>query len=702
NQLNQVQAQQTLGYYQQARNTLDLLEQRLPQQDVSLQIRGYQKLGYTYRLMGDLVTAQNYLQTALRLLQQQNMNAGPVLLELGNVMQAQGDLMPAIALYQDVIDHADTAATRVKARLNQLKVLSRTDPAAARSKMTTLPADIAGMPQGRSQIYAYIHAAQSLLQLGKPADVESAAGLLAQAIQLSLELQDSRATAYAKGYLGHVYEIAQQWSDAEALTEDALTLAQAINATDIVYQWQWQLGRVLKQQGQQGMALQSYRAAFSTLRSLRQNLVGIQQDLQFSFRDSVEPVYREFVDLLLQPSGAIAARQKSVAMSAQSLIEPSQTNQNQSDQQSRLQEAREVIEALQVAELDNFFRTACLEAQQVALEEVEQTAAAVIYPIILPDRLEIVVSLPGQPMLQYTSAISQGVLEQTLIDWRHNLEKPFTTPEGKILGQQLYGWLIQPLQAALAEADVQTLTFVLDGALRNAPMAALYDGDRYLIEQYAVALAPGLQLLGPRPLQATNVAALLAGLTEPRHGFSALLNVEDELETVANLVDSRLLLDVAFTTDSLIVQVNENRPIIHLATHGQFSSIAAETFILAWDRPIPVNELSALLKTGDLNRTEPIELLILSACETATGDRRAALGLAGVALQSGTRSTLASLWNLDDVSGAVFIQQFYRSLAQPQTTKAVALQQAQLALLQDANYRHPTYWAAYVLVGNWL
>ncbi|MEL6130685.1 MAG: CHAT domain-containing protein, partial [Cyanobacteria bacterium J06628_4] len=351
---------------------------------------------------------------------------------------------------------------------------------------------------------------------------------------------------------------------------------------------------------------------------------------------------------------------------------------------------------------DNFFRTACLEAQQVALEEVEQTAAAVIYPIILPDRLEIVVSLPGQPMLQYTSAISQGVLEQTLIDWRHNLEKPFTTPEGKILGQQLYGWLIQPLQAALAEADVQTLTFVLDGALRNAPMAALYDGDRYLIEQYAVALAPGLQLLGPRPLQATNVAALLAGLTEPRHGFSALLNVEDELETVANLVDSRLLLDVAFTTDSLIVQVNENRPIIHLATHGQFSSIAAETFILAWDRPIPVNELSALLKTGDLNRTEPIELLILSACETATGDRRAALGLAGVALQSGTRSTLASLWNLDDVSGAVFIQQFYRSLAQPQTTKAVALQQAQLALLQDANYRHPTYWAAYVLVGNWL
>ena len=145
-----------------------------------------------------------------------------------------------------------------------------------------------------------------------------------------------------------------------------------------------------------------------------------------------------------------------------------------------------------------------------------------------------------------------------------------------------------------------------------------------------------------------------------------------------------------------------NRPIVHLATHGQFSSSADDTFILAWDRPILVNELSSILRTGDLNRPDPIELLILSACETASGDKRAALGLAGVALQSGTRSTLASLWNLNDESGAVFVTQFYKAFAQPNITKAKALQQAQLSLLQDRNYRHPTYWSAYVLLGNWL
>ncbi|NEQ30889.1 MAG: CHAT domain-containing protein, partial [Leptolyngbya sp. SIO4C5] len=294
-------------------------------------------------------------------------------------------------------------------------------------------------------------------------------------------------------------------------------------------------------------------------------------------------------------------------------------------------------------------------------------------------------------------------LEQTLLEWRQQLEKPFTSPEGKALGQQLYGWLMQPLQAALAEAQSQTLIFVLDGALRNVPMAALYNGERYLIEDYAIALSPGLQLLGPRPLQSTQVAALLGGLTEPRHGFSALSNVDDEIQTIQALLDSRVLLNQGFTTTALAQQVMSTElPVVHLATHGQFSSNLEDTFIVAWDRPISVDELSRLLRTGDQNRLEPIELLVLSACETATGDSRAALGLAGISLQAGARSTLASLWNLDDASGAHFASRFYPALAQPQTTKAEALRQAQRSLLGNPNYRHPSYWAAYVLVGNWL
>lgn len=319
------------------------------------------------------------------------------------------------------------------------------------------------------------------------------------------------------------------------------------------------------------------------------------------------------------------------------------------------------------------------------------------------DRIETIFSLPGKPLQQFTVPIDQAELEQKLVSWRQSIEKPFTTPEGKALGQELYSWIIKPMQPALTAADIHTLVFVLDGALRNVPMAALYDGDRYLIEQYAVALAPGLRLLGPRSLKETNETALLAGLSESRHGFSPLLNVTNELQTVQTLVDSSLLLNEAFTTERLTQQVAQSdRPIVHLATHGQFGSTAEDTFILAWDRPIPVNELSALLKARDTSRVDPIELLVLSACETASGDSRAALGLAGVALQSGTRSTLASLWNINDASGAAFIQAFYQAIAPANTSKADALRSAQLALLKDPNYRHPIYWAAYVLVGNWL
>ncbi|MEO1620124.1 MAG: CHAT domain-containing protein, partial [Cyanobacteria bacterium J06632_3] len=717
NLLNQVQAQQSLGYYHQVARNLQVLEQGLPRQALPLQIQGYQKLGEAYRLIGNVSASEKHLQTAFGLAQQQQTSTASILLSLGNTAQAKNEIVQALDFYRRAIEQSaieqsaiersaiersgqfsnpvDATTVRLKAQLNQLQILAETSPDEARWLVFRLDNDLASMRSGRAQVYAYIHGAQSLLTLADDEPLQLAVRWLAQAVQQAVVLQDSRAEAYARGYLGQVYERSHQWQDAQKLTEEGLAIARSIGAADIIYQWQWQLGRLLKQQNEKEAALVAYRSAYETLQSINQDLVATHQTLQFSFRDSVEPVYRELVDLLLTSD---VSRKTPEQLSYNKASDDKIDND-----QLRLQEARSVMESLQVAELDNFFRTACLDAQQVALEDVEETEAAIVYPIILSDRLVLLVSLPGQPLQQFTTTVSDSALRQTLLDWRVALEKPFTAPEGKALGEKLYGWIVGPMADELATSEVKTLTFVLEGALRNAPMAALYHDGHYLIQDYAVALSPGLQLLGPRALQEIDPAVILAGLTEARHGFSELENVAAELETVNRLVPSRLLIDEAFTTDSLIAEVTRsNRPIVHLATHGQFSSEADKTFILAWDRPILVSELSELLKTGDLNREDPIELLILSACETANGDSRAALGLAGVALESGTRATLASLWSLDDASGAVFIDAFYQALAQPEMTKAEALRQAQLALLQDANYRHPTYWAAYVLVGNWL
>jgi CHAT domain-containing protein len=160
------------------------------------------------------------------------------------------------------------------------------------------------------------------------------------------------------------------------------------------------------------------------LQSVRADLVAAGADAEFSFREQVEPVYRELVDLLLQPTAT--------------------------DRQTNLNQARAVIESLRLAELDNFFRTACLEGQSVAIDAVvQQTDAAIIYPIILKNRLEVIVSLPGQPLQSYTTAIPQQQVEATLERLRQELEKPLTTSASKQLGQQVYSWLIRPVEAQL-------------------------------------------------------------------------------------------------------------------------------------------------------------------------------------------------------------------------------------------------------------
>ena len=174
-------------------------------------------------------------------------------------------------------------------------------------------------------------------------------------------------------------------------------------------------------------------------------------------------------------------------------------------------------------------------------------------------------------------------------------------------------------------------------------------------------------------------------------------------EEIARIFSSEVILDQDFTRSRLKKEIEVAAfPIVHLATHGQFSSQANDTFLLTWDERINVKNLDQLLRGGESQNLSPIELLILSACQTAAGDKRAVLGLAGVALRSGARSTLATLWAVQDLSTANLMSQFYEFLKNPEISKAEALRQAQLSLLRSPQYNHPFYWAPFVLVGNWL
>lgn len=683
--INRAQAQQVLGLYLQSRKTLKLVVADLDQQaDPEIRATGYRSLGNVLRLVGDLKEADKYLKksldnaTTLDSPQEVSMTQ----LSLGNTARARKEYGQAQTYYQQAAQ-TSIPSTQLQAQLNLLSVLIETqDWTTAQQLWPPLRTQLAEQPASRRNIYSQVNLVKSLVKLhqqspNRTPSIPDIATITAEAVQQANRIDDQRARAYALGNLGHLYELDQQWRDAQKLTEQALIIAQANNASEISYQWQWQLGRILKAQSDITHATSAYKGAFQTLEHLRKDLVATNPEAQFSFRDSVEPVYRELVDLLLQDGN------------------PSQDN---------LKQAREVMESLQLTELDNFFRSACLDGQIISIEEIDQQSAAIVYPILLRDRIELITSLPRQQGLRHqTIPVPIDQVEQTITQFRDYIEKPFTTPESKEIGKTLYSWLIQPLKADLDRSRADTLVFVLDGALRNLPLAALYDGQNYLIQDYAVALAPGMQLINTQPIQNRNLQVIAAGISEEVPPFPALKFVKKELDKISQLVPSEVLLDQGFTSLTLREQIQAlPYPIVHLATHGEFSSEAEDTFILAWDKQINVNELNELLRSSEQVRREPIELLVLSACETAAGDQRAALGLAGVAVQAGARSTLASLWSLDDESTATFIGKFYDQLIDQKMPKAKALQQAQIALLDDRDFRHPAHWSAFVLVGNWL
>jgi CHAT domain-containing protein len=688
-QINQAQALQATGFYRRALDELTAATTTLqPQPDSLIKTVGLRSLGDAFQLVGNLEQAQQTLQQSLVLAQRlaSPMDIAATYFSLGNVARAQQQTDAALEFYQQAIARSPTPLLQVQAHLNRLSLLAgKQQTAQVTAQLPQIQSQLETLPASRATVYARINLAQTLITLQPERFSKLAAQNLAIAIQQARSLGDHRAEAYALGSLGGLYERTQQWSTAQALTEQALLLAQSLNAPDISYRWQWQLGRLLKQQNQTPRAIVAYEAAVESLKALRSDLVSVNRDIQFNFRDSVEPVYRETVELLLRS-------------------QPAQPDE------STLDKARRLIESLQLAELDNFFREACLNAQSVLLDQVvdrDNPTAAILYPIILDNQLDVILKVPNQPLKYHSIRQSRREVERVLTQLRETIEEPDTIQETRALANQVYTWLIQPIATTLRQSQVNTLVFVLDGQLRNIPMASLYDGQQYLIEQYAIALSPSLQLFAPQPIAQSKLNALTAGLTDPPPGFgqfAPLPEVKSELNLIQSAgVETTQLINETFTSQALEQEINAAPyQVVHLATHGQFSSEAKNTFILAADGPINVSQLDSLLRKRGQSQAEAVELLVLSACQTASGDNRATLGLAGVAIRAGARSTLASLWYIDDRSTALFIGEFYRQLATATVTKAEALRRAQVALLNDPNYNRPGYWAPYVLVGNWL
>ncbi|NEQ49748.1 MAG: CHAT domain-containing protein [Leptolyngbya sp. SIO3F4] len=299
--------------------------------------------------------------------------------------------------------------------------------------------------------------------------------------------------------------------------------------------------------------------------------------------------------------------------------------------------------------------------------------------------------------------------------------------------QQLYGWLINPLVRDLERNNIDNLVFIMDQGLRATPLAALHNGKNFLVENYSLGLMPSLNLTDTRYQNIQDSLVLPAGMSNfPDQNLDDLPAVPFEIDSVINnwFGSSTPLLEEAATTNNIRNSRNAAPTgIVHLATHARFNrSSPDKSYIQLWDRKL---RLSEVRKMG---WHDPVlELLILSACETASDSYEAELGFAGFASQAGVKSTLASLWNVSDVGTAALMIEFYtqlRSIDVP--IKAEALQEAQVAMLNGEvflkadtlywsggdvalpdsihtvfhreetvpNLSHPFYWSGFTLVGS--
>ena len=508
-----------------------------------------------------------------------------------------------------------------------------------------------------------------------------AAQILEEAGTVAKSVGDARAASYAFGHRGHLYELDRRYDETLFLTRLAIGYAQQVHAPESLYQWEWQLGRVLRDQDKIDQAILSYQRAADLVQTLRPEMATSTALSTASFREASGRLYFELADVLLRRSSSTTTPQEA---------------------QPYLLKAREAIELFKTAELRDYFADECVDAfqtHQTKLDDVSHQAA-IIYPIILPDRMELLVNLPDG-MHRNTVSIKQEDLKAEGLAFRRLLQKE-TTREYLRKGQRLYDLLLRPLEPALAQFDITTLVIVPDGPLRLIPFSALHDGKQFLVAKYAVATTPGLNLTDPKPLSRDRIEVLSAGLTEGVQGFPPLPNTATELEAISGLYKTHRFLNEEFRVPHLEREMKENPfTIVHIASHGKFERDPKKSFLLTFDEKLTMDRLSQIVGFFRF-RDQPLELLSLSACQTAAGDDRAALGLAGIAIKAGARSALATLWFVNDEASSALVVEFYRQLKNPALSKAQALRQAQLKLMENPDFQHPIYWAPFLLLNNWL
>ena len=650
-------------------------------------------LGNIYIVLGPAQQALKLLTQAEamgRELNQPEITAA-VLINLGNYYAFQKKTDQAAAAYQESILQAGQTNNYMliaKAQANAARIAVDADATEkAAALLNQGVSTVNQLPPSRNRNYLLINLAGSYLNLQENnPDSRNfkhlSYQLLTEGINAFAESKNTRGISYAQGLLGHLYEIEQRYTEALSVTQQALFKAQLINDKYLLYRWLWQKARIFKMTGNINGALNAYRESVRLLDSLRFQMLVAYQPPGIAFLESVAPVYSQFIDLLLNN----ADKQKDLEAKTKAL-----------------REVRDTIERLKAAEIRDYFGDECVDALQAKSKPLwkASTSALIVYPILLNDRTDLLLDFPDGSIKIRRVPITLSALTREVRTFRKLLEKR-TTNEYRIPGKKLYDLLIKPLIQEIASTKIDTIVFVPDGPLLSIPLSALYDGKNHLIEHYAVAITPGVQLIDPQQLSSDQIKPVLGGISESVEGYPALVYVKEELENIQALYGGNLLLDSKFQMSTLEESLSDQQiNLVHISTHAFLGNSVESSYLLTFDGHLSINTLADYIGSFKFRET-PLELLVLSACETAQGDDRAALGLSGIAVRAGARSAIGSLWKVNDAATSLLMREFYHQFKQPGISRAIALQKAQLTVMKELRYRHPGYWSAFLLINNWL
>ncbi|AOW99882.1 CHAT domain-containing protein [Moorena producens PAL-8-15-08-1] len=372
--------------------------------------------------------------------------------------------------------------------------------------------------------------------------------------------------------------------------------------------------------------------------------------------------------------------------------------------------------------------------QSITVKEIANTLGKItnqtgqkpglIYMVPRSHQLELVLITPeGKPIHKRVSAANKEALLSLVQEFIQTITHPMRrhTKDYLPVAQQLYQWMIEPVEPYLKNQGIDNLIFCLGGGLRHLPFAALHDGQEFLVQKYSLALIPAFKLTDTVYSDLKNSQVLAMGASEFNE-HNSLPAVPIELSVITQYPwQGKSFLNRKFTINNLKWQqrYNKNYKILHLATHSDFKAgKPSQSYIQFWDSKLTLEEFTELRW-----HSPTIELLVLSSCRTAIGDKEAELGFAGLAVRANVKSAVASLWYVSDGGTLVLMSEFYRSL-KTVPIKAEALRQAQIGMLKQKvslasvtdrpnvslppelaslNYEdlsHPYYWAAFTVVGN--